>query len=166
MNKTNIWGWQKKTRTTLKNIKAGDIFCFTQEDEGYYFGQIISKIITGHVAEIFRMVKKDPLITPVELEHIEPLTDPVVLDSYSLFDKKTDPAGEWRIIGHQEALQTNRFKNYYFAYGTPESWTKISALNVKEEASEHEIANLPPLTPLNNYKISILLKKIQTQSNH
>ena len=138
MNKANIWRWyKKKTKTTLKNIKAGDIFCFTQEDGTYYFGQIISKIITGHVAEIFRMVKKDALITPAELEHIDPITDPVVLDSYSLFDKKTDPTRECRIIGHQEAIQTNRFKNYYFAYGTPESWTKISALNVKEEASEH-----------------------------
>ena len=97
MNKANIWRWsKKKTKTTLKNIKAGDIFCFTQEDGTYYFGQIISKIITGHVAEIFRMVKKDALITPAELEHIDPITAPVVLDSYSLFDKKTDPPRECR----------------------------------------------------------------------
>ncbi|NIE78608.1 phosphotriesterase [Pantoea sp. Ap-967] len=165
MNKANIWGWSKKTRTTLKNIKAGDIFCFTQENESYYFGIIISKIITGHVAEIFKTIKKDPLLTPIELEHIEPLTDPIVLDSYSLFDKKTDPKGEWRIIGHQEVTPTDRIKNYYFAYGTPESWTKVSALNVTEDASEHEIVSLPPLTPLNNYKVSNLLRRIQNQSD-
>jgi len=165
MNKVKIWGWPTKPRTTLKNIKAGDIFCFTQENGSYYFGQIISKIITGHVAEIFRLEKKDPSVTPPELEHIEPLTDPIVLDSYSLFDKKTDPTGEWRIIGHQELTPTNRLKNYYFVYGTPDNWTKVSALNVTEDASGDEIVHLPPLTPLNNYKISILLRKIQNQSN-
>jgi len=163
MNKATIWGWSRNPKTKLKNIKAGDVFCFTQDTGRYYFGRIISKIITGHAAEIFKIIKKDPSLTEAELERIEPLTDPVILDSYSLFDKKTDPTGDWRIIGHQEVTLTDRLKNYYFAYGTSENWTKVSALNVTEDASEQEIAYLPPLTPLNNYKVSILLNNIQSQ---
>lgn len=128
---------QKKNKDYIKEHKSRRYFLLHPGRRNILFWANNIKIITGHVAEIFRMVKKDALITPAELEHIDPITDPVVLDSYSLFDKKTDPTRECRIIGHQEAIQTNRFKNYYFAYGTPESWTKISALNVKEEASEH-----------------------------
>lgn len=154
--------WTKKSRTLLRNIKPGDIFCFTRDNENYYFGQILSETLIGHIAEIFKLTTNHLSFTSEDLDHT-PLTNPIVLDSYSLFDKKTDETADWRIVGHQEIFEPKRLEKYFFVYGSMQNWTKLSALNAKEEASELDALRLPPLTPLNNYKIWRLIESLNYQ---
>ena len=33
-----LWGWDKKTRTMLRFIKAGDLFCSKLDEQRYCFG--------------------------------------------------------------------------------------------------------------------------------
>lgn len=70
-----IWGWDKKKRTMLRFIKPGDIFCFQYDQSKYCFGRIISKIMTGHVAEIFDYMSTDPIINERILNNNHKFTD-------------------------------------------------------------------------------------------
>ena len=44
----------------------------------------------------------------------------MVLDSYSLFDRKRE--GEWRIIGRQEDYTAPDFDNIYLTFGVGNNW--------------------------------------------
>lgn len=69
----------------------------------------------------------------------------MVLDVYSLFDKKTE--GEWRIIGHQEDYEPVNMENIYFVYGVS-VWTKIIDVYGKSTSiNEEERFNYPLLAP-------------------
>jgi len=48
-------------------IKPDNIFCFPYDDKTYCFGRIIIKIMTGHVAEIFDYISKEPTINEREI---------------------------------------------------------------------------------------------------
>ena len=45
MDRVNLWGWDKKTRTMLRFIKVGDILCFkiNESEEKYGYGHWIIK---------------------------------------------------------------------------------------------------------------------------
>lgn len=118
-----IWGWDKKKRTMIRFIKPGDIFCFRLNEQEYCFGRIISETSVGHFAEVFDYIAEEPTIADSQVELSSRLIDPVVLDSYSLFDKKTE--GEWRIIGHQQDYIPTNVENVYFVYGMG-IWSKIT----------------------------------------
>lgn len=72
----------------LRFVKPGDIFCFRLDEGKYAFGRIISKIITGHVAEIFEFVSSTPNITEDIINKSKGRFSPIVIDTYGLFDKK------------------------------------------------------------------------------
>ncbi|WP_180296972.1 Imm26 family immunity protein, partial [Snodgrassella alvi] len=88
MSDFKLWGWDKKPRTMLRFIKAGDIFCFKLDEQRYCFGRIIIKIFIGHVAELFDNISNSPDISEAEIKQARRLIEPVILDSYSLFDRK------------------------------------------------------------------------------
>lgn len=67
MSNFKFWGWDKKPRTMLRFVKPGDIFCLKFDESNYYFGRVISKIITGHVVEIFDFVATTPELTEEDI---------------------------------------------------------------------------------------------------
>jgi hypothetical protein len=71
----------------LRFIKPGDIFCFEFDDRSYCFGRIIAETDFGHLAEIFDYISEEPYIT-IESKKNSRVMASIVLDSYSLFDKK------------------------------------------------------------------------------
>ncbi|WP_337039804.1 Imm26 family immunity protein [Serratia marcescens] len=98
MGKLDFWGWEKKSRTMLRFIKPGDVFCFKLIDENYGFGRIISKVSIGHSAEIFDVFSKEPKVPDGLFSNPQVGSHPIILDAYSLFDKKSLVSGELLVI--------------------------------------------------------------------
>lgn len=155
-----LWGWDKKPRTMLRFIKPGDIFCFQLAEDKYAFGRIISKITFGHSAEIFNYFSDKSIITPEQINTAKSAIRPVVLDSYSLFDRKYPPEGDWRIIGHQANYQPTDVEGVYFSEGLEDDCWKVDVFgNNKQPISEKEAWKLPRLSPYGIYHIKELLKE-------
>ena len=151
-----IWGWEKKKRTMLRYIKSGDIFCFTLNADTYCFGRIVTELIVGHVAEIFDYMSSEPTIDEEEIMKSSRLIEPVILDSYSLFDRKLDK--EWRIIGRQEEYVPEGFENVYFTYGIGRSCKITDIWGNKQAISEVESKNYPEVSPNGDFKVKELIK--------
>lgn len=107
----------------LRFIKPGDILCFQYDDNTYCFGRIMTKIITGHVAEIFDFMSSEPVISEEEINNSSRLMQVVILDSYSLFDRKRE--GDWRIIGNEDDYVPQDVENIYFTYGVASSCKRM-----------------------------------------
>lgn len=65
-------------------------------DQRYGVGRIMTQNSLGHVAETFDKILTSPDVKSLSFSR---LGDPVILDSYSLFDRKLE--GDWRIVAHQ-----------------------------------------------------------------
>lgn len=141
-----IWGWDKKKRTMLRFIKSGDIFCFPYDESKYCFGRIISKIMTGHVAEIFDYMSTDPIINERILNNSNRLMQVVILDSYSLFDRKSE--GDWRIIGHEDNYVPQNVEDIYFTYGVALSCKRMDIFSENiipiEESEKSKYIEISP----------------------
>ncbi|MDX5631104.1 MULTISPECIES: immunity 26/phosphotriesterase HocA family protein [unclassified Brenneria] len=160
MSNFKLWGWDKKPRTILRSVKTGDIFCFKLDDSKYCFGRIISKIITGHVAEIFNFISKEPTISENNINIATRITPPIVIDTYSLFDKKIEKGSDWRIIGHQHDYIIKDVDDVFFVYGLGNSCKKVDVFGNETSVSEKDAENYPELSPNGDYHVKILLKDI------
>ena len=129
MFNVKIWGWNKKNRTLLRFIKPGNIFCF-KYSESFYENQIL---------------------------HSSRLIDVVILDSYSLFDCKSE--GDWRIIGIQDNYQLVDAENIYFTYGAGKKRKMIDIYGNKSEIEEVEAQKYPILSPQGDYYIKKLISE-------
>ncbi|AJJ06843.1 immunity 26/phosphotriesterase HocA family protein [Yersinia pseudotuberculosis] len=158
MSDFKFWRWDKKPRTMLRFIKPGDIFCFRLDGEKYCFGRIISEMSVGHVAEIFDFISSLPEVTEGDISHSLRLTELIVLDTYTLFDKKIEPEGDWRIIGHQDSYTPTNVENTYFTYGIGNSCKKVDIFNNEVPITESEARKIPELVPLRDVHIKELIK--------
>lgn len=122
LKKMKLNHWDKKKRTMIRFIKNGDVFCFKVSSNEYRFGYIISKIITGHSAIILDIISQSPYVTPEQLSKAQALINPIVLDTYSLFDRKTE--GEWRIIGNNPDFSYPK-DSFFFTFGVADSCKKV-----------------------------------------
>ena len=157
MSDFKFWGWDKKPRTMLRYVKPGDIFCFKLDDKKYCFGRIISKITMGHVAEIFNYISSLPEITEHDILNTHRLTKLIILDTYTLFDKKIEEGSDWRIIGHQDNFSPINVENTYFTYGVGNSCWKVDVFNNEEPIQEKEKSKYQPLTSRRNMYIKELV---------
>lgn len=66
----------------------------------------------GHVAETFDKILTSPDVKSLSFSR---LGDPVILDSYSLFDRKLE--GDWRIVAHQIDYEPPSEESIKFVYG-------------------------------------------------
>ncbi|PIT60665.1 immunity 26/phosphotriesterase HocA family protein [Snodgrassella alvi] len=158
MSDFKLWDWDKKPRTMLRFIKAGDIFCFKLNEQRYCFGRIIIKFMVGHAAELFDNISNSPAISEAEIKQARRLIEPVILDSYSLFDRKSE--GEWRIIGHQQNYVPTDMDGVYFTYGVQQWCKKVDIWENEIPISEQEAESLPHVAPLGDEDIKELLKDI------
>lgn len=160
MSDFKFWDWDKKPRTMLRFIKPGDIFCFFLAKDKYLFGRIISRFDIGDVAEIFEFISAQPFITELDVKNSQQIIEPIVLNTFSLFDRKSEVGSDWRIIGHQENYSPMGCENIYFTYGLDKSCKKIDIFNNEISISEEEAKKIPRLSPHNDYDIKQLLKNI------
>ncbi len=154
-----IKGWDTKKKTMLRFIKKGDIFCFKLNDSDYCFGRIIEKFSGGHVAEIFKSIKHEAKLSQDEIISSSRMFNPIVLDSYGLFDKKI--YGDWQIIGNQKDYKPDDYDNIFFYYGAAPNALKLE--NIKGELVKkievQETEGLQRSGPLGDQDIKIRVMK-------
>lgn len=159
-------GWSRKRRTMLRFIRPGDVFCFTRNDGKYYFGQVISKALAGHCVRIFDICRSAPEIGKSELLQAAVIIPPIILDSYSIFDRRIDSHGDWRVIGQLDIGDISLFESYFFCYGTERNWNRISALGADEQPiSDAEAMNLEPLVALTNFRFWLSFDAFQASAS-
>ncbi|MDR3100193.1 MAG: immunity 26/phosphotriesterase HocA family protein [Paraburkholderia sp.] len=144
MSTIKIHGWDKKPRTPLRSLKVGDIFLLSLGDSAYAAGRILSKVDIGHGVEIFDLKLSNPEITAEQIIESKIIKEPVIIDSYWVFDKKPDC--DWRIVGHDSGFSLPEKLNAHFSYGGAKHW-KVDLFGHQVEISQKEAENLPPYTP-------------------
>ncbi len=137
--------WDEKPRTMLRYLRQGDLFAFAREGGGFIFGRLISKVSIGFVAEIFTYASSTPSLTRETVVRGERALDPLCLDTYSLFDRKSE--GDWRIIGHQEGYLPDNDAHVSFVFGVPGSQRKIDLFGVVTPIDDTGADRLPRYSP-------------------
>jgi hypothetical protein len=128
----------------IRFIKPGDIFMFKLNHiEGYGMGRIISDNIVGNIVEVFDVVLLSPEYKG-DIDSLKRLMPPLILDSYSLFDRKFPDLGEWRIVGRQENFEPKNMDNVFFWYGMEGGRVKVDYLGNKTRISDKECELYPP----------------------
>ncbi|WDY60293.1 phosphotriesterase [Pseudomonas sp. PSKL.D1] len=112
MSTFEVYEWDKKIKTSLKKIRSGDIFCFALSGQKFGVGRIMTRNSLGHVAEIFEQKLSRPVVKSLSFSR---MGEPVILDSYSLFDRKAE--GDWRIVAHDLDYQPPSDESVRFVYG-------------------------------------------------
>jgi immunity protein 26 of polymorphic toxin system len=138
-------GWNAKPRTRLRYIKPGDLFMFRLDDSKHGVGRIISKVSLGHVAEFFEVTLDSPELQGIDLAWVTRRGHPVVLDSYSLFDRKTE--GDWQIVGHGENFAPKDVDDVFFTYGVGPVRHKVDVFGNTTPVSAQEAEKLPLYAP-------------------
>ncbi|MDV0597313.1 MULTISPECIES: immunity 26/phosphotriesterase HocA family protein [unclassified Enterobacter] len=159
MSNFKFWAWEKKPRTMLRYVKPGDIFCFKVDGGKYRFGRIMSLMSVGHIAEIFDILSDAPEITEGEIDNAKRIIPPLIIDTYSLLDKKIEPESDWRIIGHQDNYSPDNVDEVYFAFGIGDSCKKKDFYGNIFTIDENEWNALPKLSPKSDFDIKNLLSK-------
>lgn len=145
----SIYGWSNKKRTALNKICPGDFFCFEFAPKGYGFGRIMSRNDLGHVAEFFGPILDKPEIPRVE--KLKRLGIPIILDSYTLFDRKAE--GEWRIVAHQHDYTAPADEPVRFAYGSPGSCKLVDIFDAEKDIDFSEVRNFPSYSPSGDFDV-------------
>ena len=155
MNGLTLWNWDKKQRTMLRYIKAGDIFCFQYNENTYCFGRILSRLSIGTPAEIFNYVSDSPTITKEVIENTGRMFYPINLDIYTLFDRKL--MGEWRIIGKQSCFKPTNTNDIFFTYGIAPC-KKMDIYGNETIITKEEAKSIQDFGFMNDFHIKELVK--------
>ncbi|WP_197326187.1 Imm26 family immunity protein [Ralstonia solanacearum] len=144
-------GWEAKPRTMLRYIRPGDVFALALGGGKYGIGRIISTVSLGHVAEFFDRIVGDPDVSVVDVCGWRRLKRPVILDSYSLFDRKTE--GDWRIVAHQENFEPRLVSDVFFTYGDGDGRRKVDVFDNETPVSASEARDIPSYSPLGDESV-------------
>lgn len=159
MTKLKLFEWNKKTRTVLRSIKPGDIFMFKIEDEKFGTGRIMSKVDFGHVAELLDCFSDSPQVSAEALQGAKRIGHPIVLASYTLFDKKL--TGDWRIVAHEDGYSVSAREQIFFSYGAGMSFKRIDIFGKEVKISKSEAEKLPIYSPREDWDIKEMVAAYQ-----
>ncbi|EAU3937542.1 hypothetical protein ICI63_004612 [Salmonella enterica subsp. enterica] len=81
------------------------------------------------------------------------IIEPIIVDTYSLFDKKLENGSDWRIIDHQVNYNPKNLDGIYFALGIGDSCKKKDCYGNDFLISESEWKTLPKLSPKGGFDI-------------
>lgn len=152
-----IWGWDKKPRTMLRYLEAGQIFCFKFDESKYCFGRLMTKCCVGHIAEFFDHTSSVPEINAEILSKCKRVSVQII-DSYGLFDKKSE--GEWRIIGICGNYIPSEIEDIRFYMGVGNDMRIVDFFDHETKAFKEDSKKYPPLSPRGDYQIKTELSKI------
>ncbi|MBA1192480.1 phosphotriesterase [Pseudomonas entomophila] len=147
MNGIKHYEWDKRLKTKSSKVIPGDIFCFKLDRDGYGVGRIMTRNSLGHVAEIFEMTLSSPVLSTLPLKR---LGDPIILDSYSLFDRKAE--GDWRIIAHDDGYEAPLEEAVRFAYGVADNKRLVDIFDNEVFLAGRE-EDYPRYSPMGDEKI-------------
>lgn len=149
-----IWGWDKKPRTMFRYLDPGQIFCFKFDENKYCFGRLMTHCSVGYIAEFFDLTSSLPEITAEQIRSAI-RTEVTILDSYSLFDRKTE--GEWRIIGKCNNYIPTEVDKIIFYFGVGEILTLNDFFDRTALVSKNEALKFPPQSPFGDHMVKKLL---------
>ncbi len=152
-----IWGWDKKPRTMLRYLDAGQIFCFKFDENTYCFGRLMTKASVGHIAEIFDYTASTPDISADDINSAKRISIQV-LDSYSLFDRKSE--GDWRIIGACGNYIPTDVENIIFYFGIGSGTQLVDFFHHTTPVAPEEAKKYPPLSPHGDYLIKMDIRDL------
>jgi hypothetical protein len=155
MSELTIWNWDRKQRTMLRYIKAGDIFCFQYNERTYCFGRIITRLKIGTPSEIFDYVSSTPVISKDTIINSKRMFHPVNLDVYTLFDRKL--MGEWRIIGKDDNYTPVNVEDVFFTFGIAPC-KRIDVFGNETIITKNESDSIQDFGFLNDFHIKELVK--------
>ena len=92
----------------------------------------------GHVIQFFDFFQASPTITVEELSRAQFIGKPIIVDSYTLFDR--NPVWSWQIIGHQVDFDPSPFKDLAFKWGDLD-WEACVGSIVYNRILEEELAS-------------------------
>jgi Immunity protein 26 len=164
--------WENGNKRKNRNkILPGDIFAFVFNEAAggnqYGFGRIVSRIFTGHVAEIFNYFSAQPTIDLSESK--QRFKNPVVLDTYSLFQlqQKGDWQGDWRFIGRTENYQPDAdLLNVRFAWGIKGDQRATDLQDNWVYISDTEADSLPQNHPYDDWDIKNFIENNLDKKTH
>ena len=159
MSNIDLWGWDKKKRTMIRFIKPGDIFCFKINDSLYGYGQIISIIDFGFIAEILGRSSSPYDVTEREIENGKRVLYPLFIDAYMLFDRKTEEGSDWRIIGRQHDFTPKDIENIFFTYGEGNGCKKMNIFGEEVAITLEEASTFPYISPRRDSQIKKMLSE-------
>lgn len=138
-----------------EKIEPGDIFSFQMDEGGFGFGRIVSRINDGHVAEIFNVFSKEPVIDLlIPHQRFSPL---VVLDSYGLFQRKSE--GNWGFVGKTENyIPDADASKTKFAWGVSGNQKSTDIFDRVESISDAEASLLPRCSPKGDFDVKEFIK--------
>lgn len=155
MSTLKVFDWNKKARTVLRSIKPGDIFMLEVRPGLFATGRIMSKVDFGHVAELLDVFAEKPQVSPEALLAAQRVGQPIVIDSYSLFDKKL--AGDWRIVAHEQGYVPSAYEKVFFSYGAGASFKKVDIFGNEVGISKAEADKLPAYSPKEDWDVKEML---------
>lgn len=146
----------KKKKVKMENLRTGDAFSFQLGDDNYGFGVVVSKIMEGHVSEIFNYFSNTPVPDLSLLR--ETFSPPVVLDTYSLLQKGNE--GNWSYIGRKDDYEiSDDVKNSKFSWGMRGDQSIKDIYNKSQPVSDDEAAKWPRCQPWGDLNIKEYLRK-------
>lgn len=151
MSRNKPSGWDAKPRTVLRSIRPGDLFLFVLEPGRYGVGRIVSAVSVGHVAEFFEPVLDTPDVTGFSPAEARRRGRPLIIDSYSLFDRKLE--GDWRIVARQENFQPVDVDDVFFTYGDASNRRKVDVFDRETAIDAAEASRLPPYSPHGDWQV-------------
>lgn len=139
-----------KKKVKVDAIRRGDIFSFQLKPGVYGFGVIVSKIMDGHVSEIFDHFSNESSIDVSKLH--KTFYPPLILDSYSIFQKSSE--GDWGIVGHQDSYTpSEKVSSTRFAWGVRGDQSVTTIENQHIPVSDDEAAKWPRCQPWGDYDV-------------
>lgn len=155
-NNLVLWGWEKKQKTMLRYIKAGDVFSFQYDENTFCFGRIMLRLVNfATIAEIFEYISDKPIISKSDIDNGCRMFPPVNLDVYSLFDRKLE--GEWRMIGRYEDFVLTNVDDVFFTYGDSPAM-KLDMQGNETVITKNEADTLQDLSYFGDYQIKEMVK--------
>jgi Immunity protein 26 len=142
-------------RKNRNKINPGDVFAFKFDNTTYGFGRIVSRIIDGHIAEIYNYFAKEPKLDL--MASYERFMPPVILNAYGLFQLKQD--GDWGFIGTTPGYVPDaEIAKTRFAWGSPRDQKAIDICDKSVPISDSEAASLPRAQPWGDYLVKEYIK--------
>lgn len=147
----------KKCNVNRNNLKCGDIFSFKLEDGAYGYGIIVSKINEGHVAELYKKISDNPSPQPEELLETATHYPPVILDTLSLLERRTE--GDWCLIGHDAHYEPSiKVKETKFVWGILGNRKTTDIFNQHQKITDADASQWPFAIPFGDWDVKEYLK--------
>jgi hypothetical protein len=147
----------KRKKILTKNIKPGDVFAFQLSDDLFGFGVIVSKVLEGHVAELYGSTGATPAFDLASSPAV--LQPPVILDTYSLFQIGRE--GVWIMLGNKPDYQPSEgTRKTRFSWGVQGRRKGMDIFGESVPVGDAEALEMPRASPWGDFDVKEVLKKI------